>query len=862
MAIFSAFAHLVRFCCRHALLTVAVCAALSVASAYYVFGHFEMDSNSENLISPDVAWRQRQAEFDAAFPQRDGLTLVVIDAATPERAQEAAFLLKKALEENKTLFPVIRDIEDSDFFAHNGLLFQSLDELRDTTRDLIDAQPFLAPLAADPSLRGVMDSLSTALDGVKNGDTKLEDLTQPFTSIASTIETVTGGRPAFLSWQSLITGDNPTTSEKRRLIEVQARRDFAALTPGAKASEAIRNIAAGLGLTPDQGVRVRLTGSVPLIDEEFATLTDRAALMGILMMSAILLTLWAAVRSAKMVAAILMTLFAGLAITTAIGLAAVGTFNVISVAFIPLFVGIGVDFAIQYSVRYRAARHEHRDLATGLLQAGTTMGPPLTLAALATAACFYSFIPTNYSGVAELGFIAGNGMLIAYLLSGTMLPALLKLMNPKGENREVGFSRLAFADRFLYRHRHRIVAGAGILTVAGFALLPFLEFDSNPLHLRSTRVESMATLLDLMKDPDTTPNTIEILAPSLDAADGLADRLEALPEVFKTMTLKSFVPDNQAEKRALIEDAALLLDNTLNPFFVKPHPTADETLSGMETTERKLRDTAGNDTSAAAQAARRLAVALHALRNADDATRANASAALIPGLNTLLTQLRAALSPQSVSLDSLPRELRALWIASDGRARVEVYPRGDSNNNGTLERFADAVRAIAPDATGAPISTDESGRTIVDAFVEAGLLSFIAVVALLALVLGSARDVILTLGPLLAATVLTFATCVILGLRLNFANIIVLPLLLGIGVAFHIYFVVAWRGGGHNFLQSSLSRAVLFSALTTATGFGTLWLSRHPGTASMGELLMISLAWTLAILIILPALLETAKTRD
>jgi hypothetical protein len=169
------------------------------------------------------------------------------------------------------------------------------------------------------------------------------------------------------------------------------------------------------------------------------------------------------------------------------------------------------------------------------------------------------------------------------------------------------------------------------------------------------------------------------------------------------------------------------------------------------------------------------------------------------------------------------------------------------------------VRAVAPRATGAPIIMAESGRIIVGAFVEAGLLSLFAVIVLLAVTLRNVRDVALTLGPLLAACVLTFATCILLGLSLNFANIIVLPLLLGIGVAFHIYFVMAARAGGHNFLQSSLSRAVLFSALTTATGFGTLWLSKHPGTASMGELLMISLAWTLTILVFLPALLETGN---
>ena len=142
------------------------------------------------------------------------------------------------------------------------------------------------------------------------------------------------------------------------------------------------------------------------------------------------------------------------------------------------------------------------------------------------------------------------------------------------------------------------------------------------------------------------------------------------------------------------------------------------------------------------------------------------------------------------------------------------------------------------------------------AFVEAGILSFFAILILLVVVLRRAADVAMTLAPLILAGLLTVGTCVALGLELNFANIIALPLLLGIGVAFNIYFVIAWRAGAQNFLQSSLTRAVIFSALTTASGFGTLWLSKHPGTASMGELLMISLGWVLATTLFLsPALL-------
>jgi len=379
------------------------------------------------------------------------------------------------------------------------------------------------------------------------------------------------------------------------------------------------------------------------------------------------------------------------------------------------------------------------------------------------------------------------------------------------------------------------------------------------MNLRSASTESIATLFDLMKDPVTSPNTIEILAPSLDEARDLAARIEQLPDVDHATTLDSFIPTDQEEKLALISDAAFVLDTTLNPFDMKAPPNREEILASIAVTSAELRKAAGDGTTQAAESALRLAGGLDTLAGEGGAALDRAEAAFVPGLKTMLERLRAILSPRPVDMNEIPAELKADWLAQDGRARVQVSVRGDPNDRPTLRRFAEAVRAIAPGATGAPITTAESGRIVVGAFVQAGVLSLLAVVVLLAIALRSARDVLLTLGPLLAACALTFATCVVLGLPLNFANIIVLPLLLGIGVAFHIYFVMAWRAGGHNFLQSSLSRAVLFSALTTATGFGTLWLSSHPGTASMGELLMISLAWTLTILVFLPALLETAK---
>lgn len=337
---------LVRFSLAYRKSILVVLALLAVISGVYVARHFEMDSRSENLISASVPWRQREIEFDRAFPQQDNLTLVAIEGATPERAEEAAVTLKAALLKRPDMFPAVRDLQGDPFFAKNGLLYLPLQQVRDITAQLITAQPFLGPLAADPSLRGVMDSMSTALLGVEHGQGSLDQVAGPFRQFTAVFSRVLSGRPGFMSWQGMLATHEPARAEKLRLLQVQGKVNYTALEPGAKASNLIRRTARELQLTPENGVNIRLTGPVPLADEEFASVADRALPIGILMMSAILLTLWLALRSPKIIGAILVTLASGFLVTSATGLLLFGKLNLISIAFIPLFVGLGVDFQI------------------------------------------------------------------------------------------------------------------------------------------------------------------------------------------------------------------------------------------------------------------------------------------------------------------------------------------------------------------------------------------------------------------------------------------------------------------------------------------------------------------------------------
>ena len=834
--------------------------ALTAAAGVYSVRNFGINTDINKLISPDLDWRQRDIAFEKAFDQ-ERLIIAVVEAPTAEFASAASAALEKKLSENRTDFESVKRLGAGPFFEKNGLLFLPTEEVGKLTGQFQAAAPLLEIMAGDPSLRGLTGALEIGLSGVKHGQFSLDAAAAPLTKISDTIENVLNKGTATFSWRELISDKPLTDADRRSFIEIKPILNFEDLEPGKGATDAIRQAAKDINLAGQYGARVRLTGPVPIANEEFATVQEGAVTNGIGTVIVVLFILWMALRSPKIILAVATTITMGLAITTAVGLMMVGSLNLISIAFAVLFVGLGVDFGIQFSVRYRSERFNNNDLQAALEKAAEYSAVPLSLAAMATAAGFLSFLPTDYEGVSELGKIAGVGMLVAFFASITVLPALLDLFNPAGEKEAVGYAFLAPVDRFLEDHRVGIIVGTLVLVVAGLPLLYFLRFDFNPIHLRNPKVESIATYLDLRKDPNTGANAINVLAPNEAAAKQVEGKLEKLPQVLRTMSLDSFVPDDQPAKLKLIAAGARVLNPAINPDQVDAAPSDEQNISALKDTAESLRKTAGEQQGPGAVASRRLADDLTKLAAANQATRDKAQSVFVTPLLIVLDQLRSSLQAQPVSLDTLPPELVNSWKTKDGKVRVEVTPRGDSNDNETLRSFADAVLAAEPNAIGGPVSILKSGDTIVKAFIHAGLWALLSIGLLLWIALRRISDVMMTLVPLLVAGAVTLEICVLIGLPLNFANIIALPLLLGVGVAFKIYYVVAWRAGRTNLLQSSLTRAIFFSALTTATAFGSLWLSSHPGTASMGKLLALSLVTTLAaVLLFQPALM--GRPRD
>ncbi len=844
---------------RYARTTVIVLLALAAAGLVYTKIHLRMDSDTDNLFSQSLPWRQAQIRENRDFPQFTNLIVAVVRAATPEEARETAAALNAALNQDKANFIDSRYPAGSDFYAHDGLLLLPVDPLAKLLTSIVAAQPFLGQLAADPSARGLFTGLGLIAQGVSAG----ADVTPyegALNGVRQNLDAAAAGQPVPLSWQSLITGG--VGQQDAEFVLANPRLDQGSLQPGGVATQALVRIAQNLPDVKAGRATIGYTGQIPLSDEQFASLTQGLVLGGVISVLLIALWLFLALRSWRLIMPILATLALGLALTISFATVFIGVINLISVAFAILFIGLAVDFAIQFCVRLRDVRHSLPDLARAIPETGRQAGGQIALASAATACGFFAFAPTPFVGVAELGVIAGAGMFIAFLCTITFLPALLWLFRPRRESLPVGLPFGAQMDRALQRLRRPVLAIFAVLAVAGAAGAASIGFDANPLDTKDPNTESMRTLNKLLADPATNPFYADVLTPNLAAAKALQAQLAALPEVAGTMSGATFVPDQQEQKLAMLAQVQTILAPTLLAANSPPPPVTPQAIrAAMAKAHDAIMQVAGRLPKGSALLG--IADALAKLQQGSDAQVMAMNAAITRFLPQELQRLGSSLTAQKITQASLPREVAEDWFLPDGQVRVEAFPSAAAQTTAGLHRFARAVLAVAPDAGGPAISTISASDTILFSFREAALLAFIAIAAILMIVFHNIRDTLLVLATLALSALLTALFAKLWGLSVNYANIIALPLLLGVGVSFNVYFVMNFRAGVRKFLSSATAHAVLFSALTTGTAFGSLAASHDRGTSSMGMLLLLSLlAVLIATFIFLPAMLYTLSAAE
>lgn len=868
----SRLARWVNWVTHHPALVLILAGVLTVAAGAYAFTHLKINTSTTDLISSDVEFRQNAIDYREAFPQFKDLLLVVIDGASAEAREAAAAELAELLRAREDIVLTVYDPGSDPHFEQQGLMYLSLDELAELSDRLAASQPLIAQLNEDPTLRGMAGLLELALTQGTDSE-GIEGLVPVLEQIASVMVATAENRPGTLSWQQLVVGEAGGGRLDKQFLLVQPRLNGEGFSPAKQALAAVRELSAEAGITEERGMRLRLTGPPALEQEELRSVTQSIGVSGLLSLLFVTVLLVLGLRSGRLILAVLTPLIAGIIWTAAYAALVVGQFNLISVAFAVLFVGLSVDFGIHFSLRYREAVEAGAAHKPALPIAVDSVGGALLLSAVCAAIGFFAFVPTEYQGLAELGIISGGSMFIALAANLTVTPAILSLMpvtrlgTRAVPNRPVGHA----LERLVRNYSAPILMVAGGLVVAAAILAPQVEFDVNPLNLQNPEAESVATYMELAQDKNTSPYLINVVADDLDQAVALKNRLRPLPEVARVISIADLVPKDQDDKMIIIDELAIFMAPLLAGPDRVDAPTPDELRKALLSLEVTARNFINEPSEARnGEIVRAVSAFLGGLtilkesRGLTDEVMVELDRRLTGTLPRWLNRLANALSAQPFAIEDMPATLRTRWLTPDGRARVEVWPAQDLTDPANMRAFADTLLAVDSRATGAPVVVSEASRAVTRAFVKAMGLTLIAILILLAIIQRRPLDIVLTMSPLIFSALMLLALTVILDLPFNFANVIVLPLLFGLGVASSIHLVSRRRslGDEQRLLRSSTPRAVLFSSLTTAASFGSLSVSDHRGTASMGILLTWAILLTLvSALIFLPSLMRSIEPR-
>lgn len=850
--------------------TVLVCAAAATLPLLaYTVCELGVNTDGRAMVAEHLPFRAAYDAFAEDFPILDNALLVVVDADSSRRARQAADRLAERLRASEH-FRAAYAIGSGEFFERNALLYLDVDELEDLADRLALLQPLLAELARDPSLARFVDLVREGLERNPSGPAPSLDWAPVLDRLSYAAEAVLGEREAAVSWEDLLVPSAEKQGPARQVLVTEPVLDFNRLLPAGPPIAEIRRAARELGLEGSPGVRVRITGNPALNYEEMLGLAFDVGTAGVACFGLVALLLYFFLRRLRLVVAVLGTLLVGLVWTAAFATFAVGHLNIVSIAFAVLFIGLGVDFGIHLALRHLELLADGLDHVSALREAARSVGGSLLLCASTTAIGFFAFLPTDYIAVAELGLISGAGMFVSLFATLTVLPAWLtvapvEVPGPRKRGRQG-----APPPSWPARHARSIRWAAAALGVAAMAALPRTRFDPDVVRMRSPETESVQAFEDLLEGAETSPWNIDVVAPDPAAAERLAEALEPLPAVGATRTLGDLLPDDPEVKRDILADVSEFLGPGPTPLArplrvgeVKAALRGLLDLLGSEAVIRASDERQRASLARARATLGRLLARLEAER-APEEDLLRFDAALLDSLRDLLGWLWTALEPGSTTVADLPPELVGQLRADDGRTRVQVFPAGTLDGEG-LEAFVEEVERAVPGATGSAVSLVNYARTIVRALVEALASAALVIFVLLLFLWRRLSDTLLVMAPLALAAALTGAATVLLGIAFNFANVVVLPLLLGIGVDSGIHLVHRYRHegtGGTDLLHTSTARGVVASSLTTLVSFGSLAFSDHRGMASLGMLLSVGVVLTmLANLLVLPALLEARTPR-
>jgi uncharacterized protein len=846
-------------------LVIAIVAILTVLAGFASL-RLTVDTSTEKILSEQLPFRQVEIAYESAFPAKD-TAIAVIDAPTPEEAETAARELAADIATRPQNFEWVEVAGSSPYFDRYGLLFLTPEEIAATAEELRQARRLLLGLSNDPSLRGVAELTGLVRSGVEESVAPASTA-EMLEDLARAVQGRADGHTTEMQWRELLSdsGDEGT----RRLVEMKPILDDTTLNRAVPALNALDEARATLrDKHPD--VTVRVTGEPVLRQQELSDAFSGAAYASGLSFVLVAVSLIIGIRSGRLIVALLLTLVVGSIWTTGLAAMTVGSLNLISVAFLVLFFGLGVDFGTHLGLRHLEEARQGKPFREALVASMMGEGPSILLSAICAALAFLAFVPTSYTGLAEFGIISALGMLVAVIVTFTLQPALMTLMPPRPQ---LGRSINIGIGRWIERFHWPILIAAVLATMVAAWLSLGVQIDTNPLNLQSQRTEPVQTYRDLARDPDTSPYALNVVAPDFAAAGELAPRLEELSGVAGVRWIDDFIPKDQTPKIAAIAAARERLGEA---FFaedsVEPAPSDAELTEAFAEIKADAEAIAATPDDSPVDpsikgAGQRLVDALASFeekRGVEPATLRELGEALSKQMPEIVAELRDRFSvTEEATIEDIPTDMREEWLASDGRVRIRVLPEGDIGTPQQMKQFTERVQTVAPDASGAPASVTGAGQAILAAFGEAILYTVLSIGIVVAVLRRRVADVLLVLVPLAVAALWTMAASAGFNLPFNFANIIVIPLLIGLGVASSVHIVVRAHEvvqdntGSHeegmHVLDTSTPLAVLVAQLNTVAAFATLAVADHRGLFSMGVLLGLSIFFVLIVaLVVLPA---------
>ena len=828
--------------------------ALTIFSIFYIKDNLGMSTDTTDMLSKELSWRKLDIEYERLFPQFLNNVLIVVESKTPDQASDAATRLYTALKANPVLTEDIYYPSLLPYFRQSAFLFLEQDELQDLADQLAKIQPFLGTLLGDKNLRGLFNMLGDAMQAKQDGEDI--DLKPLLLEMNRAFE----DKNYQVSWQRLMSTDKEVHTVYREFIMLKALETDDELLPDTKAIEHIRTTIDSIGLNNDTSVNIRLTGGAVLSNEELKSVSGanlQAIVISLILVTIILII---GLDSIWLVFSSLVTLFLGLIATTAFATVTVGELNLISVAFAVLYIGLGIDFAIHLTLRYREETFLAPKNNNALQLAMSHIFRSLILCAVTTAIGFYSFIPTDYQGVAELGWVAGSGMFISILFTFTLLPALLSLrpyQQPVNKNTIAKNNRLiTLLTNIPYKYPKQILIFTLIILVGLLTQVNKIYFDTNTLNLQDPENESVQTYRDLLKNSDTSPWSGVLLKNNRTDALTAKTNIEQLNLVDDVIWIEDLLPKNQEEKLFIIDEMNLLMgDLTIDNSSTTIGN--EERIHAIENLKTKLDHFSIPELDTDIK---KLDTYLTELLNEKPGNNSlvHFENQLLNNLDGRVRALADALNAREVKLEDIPNQVYDRWV-SHGKYVLEILPKENLNDNAAMKRFVRQLQSYDKEVIGSPVISIEAGNAVITAFRSAFSYALISIAILLYLLVKVKSDAVIILISLLVGAVITAGLMLLMNIPLNFANIIGLPLLLGIGVDSGIHITDRFRQQNNltqNIFMTSSSRGVIVSSLTTICSIGNLAFSSHVGTASMGLLLTIGLAsMMVSTMIVLPAFL-------